>query len=360
MNILESQVTDLAYLVNSPIQVSYDSERRISSSAESPAGGTNLNSMSGTKRKGDGDAANANGDGPSGTRAKRNRYISIAWCVRDVALGLPDGSTIKNLGELTQISNECKRRKIKCNGNTPCQRCGNLNLECQYAPNCCSNGFKESEEFRHMNSQINRLQEQVDNLFANLNAMRNGDVANFPPASERAASTPHSNAQTFSPIRHRAQSKHPSFRGPTSSAFSLDVAKNTLHNMGYQELEETTIHDASPGGSPPNIEEKPSHGGIRGRDVILELSKDEVIRLCRVYEEEMGIMYPVLDIEDIVIHSKNLVRRSMSSSQLYFAYLKIPSPSGSCQADPIIVYMDGCCIQEWICSRQEVPLARYS
>jgi hypothetical protein len=45
---------------------------------------------------------------------------------------------------LKQNSNECKRRKIKCNGQTPCQRCGNLNLECQYAPNCCNN-FKESE-----------------------------------------------------------------------------------------------------------------------------------------------------------------------------------------------------------------------
>lgn len=42
-------------------------------------------------------------------------------------------------------SNECKRRKIKCNGNTPCQRCGNLNLECVYAPNCCASNFRDSE-----------------------------------------------------------------------------------------------------------------------------------------------------------------------------------------------------------------------
>lgn len=42
------------------------------------------------------------------------------------------------------LSNECKRRKIKCNGQTPCQRCGNLSLECLYAPNCCNN-FKDSE-----------------------------------------------------------------------------------------------------------------------------------------------------------------------------------------------------------------------
>src|SRR3979490_3262151 len=58
------------------------------------------------------------------------------------------------------VSNECKRRKIKCNGNTPCQRCGNLNLQCQYAPNCCANGFRESEEFRRMSAQMQSLQEQ--------------------------------------------------------------------------------------------------------------------------------------------------------------------------------------------------------
>lgn len=50
---------------------------------------------------------------------------------------------------LTRGSNECKRRKIKCNGQTPCQRCGNLNLDCQYAPNCCNN-FKETEYVRFM------------------------------------------------------------------------------------------------------------------------------------------------------------------------------------------------------------------
>jgi len=165
-----------------------------------------------------------------------------------------------------------------------------------------------------MNSQINRLQEQVDTLFANLNALRNGDIANFPPASERGISTPHSNAQIPSPIRYRVQPKHTSFRGPTSSAFSLDVAKNTLHSMGYQELEETLAHDATPVGSPPTIEDMPSEGGIRGRDIILELSKDEVVRLCRVYEEEMGMMYPVLDIEDIILHTNNLVRWSRPPS----------------------------------------------
>ncbi len=46
-------------------------------------------------------------------------------------------------------SNECKRRKIKCNGQTPCQRCGNLSLDCVYAPNCCTNSLKDSAYVLH-------------------------------------------------------------------------------------------------------------------------------------------------------------------------------------------------------------------
>ena len=76
-NLLESQVTDLAYLAESPIVLSASmNNHRQSSSAESPAdtGG------SGKKRK----AEETNGNnGATHTRAKRNRYISIAWYVQN-------------------------------------------------------------------------------------------------------------------------------------------------------------------------------------------------------------------------------------------------------------------------------------
>jgi hypothetical protein len=211
-------------------------------------------------------------------------------------------------------SNECKRRKIKCNGNTPCQRCGNLNLECQYAPNCCANGFKDSEDFRQMNAQLASLQEQVDNLYANLNALRaGGDVMGFPPASERSLSMSQPPAaQPISPAnRHRPPPKHPPFRGPTSSAFSLDVAKNTLHNMGYQGLgvdEGVLTQDVTPVASPPRTSPRPllTANGDPPRDPIWALSKDETVRLCRMYEEEMGIMYPVINIERVILHGTHL------------------------------------------------------
>lgn len=72
MNILESQVTDLNYLAESPLSVSGTMNgQRHSSSAESPDPATN----GGTKRKADESSTTQTPQ----TRAKRNRYISIAW-----------------------------------------------------------------------------------------------------------------------------------------------------------------------------------------------------------------------------------------------------------------------------------------
>ena len=81
MNLLEDQVEDLNYLADtpiasiSPIAVSGSMNgQRQSSSAESPA---DTGPGSGKKRKNDGTDANGN----THTRAKRNRYISIAWYI---------------------------------------------------------------------------------------------------------------------------------------------------------------------------------------------------------------------------------------------------------------------------------------
>lgn len=84
MNILESQVTDLEYLAESPIALTSGSlidmngqpPQQQSSSTESPA---DTGNGSGKKRKSDEDGANNNTNGTTQTRAKRNRYISIAW-----------------------------------------------------------------------------------------------------------------------------------------------------------------------------------------------------------------------------------------------------------------------------------------
>lgn len=66
--------------------------------------------------------------------------------------------------------------------------------------------------------------------------------------------------------------------------------------------------DATPVASPPvyQMSQVSSTTGIKSRDPIWKFGKDEIIRLCRVYEEEIGLMYPVVDIEQVIVHGKNL------------------------------------------------------
>ncbi|KAE8349746.1 fungal-specific transcription factor domain-containing protein [Aspergillus coremiiformis] len=211
------------------------------------------------------------------TRTKRNRYISIAC-------------------------NECKRRKIKCNGQVPCQRCGHLNLECRYAPNCCNNNFKDSEEFRSMKDQITTLQDQVNSLFSSLNELRSQSSSIESPSFDnfsRDGSQP-----IFTPVHAglaKPRMRHPRFHGPTSSTFNFNVARSSLQNMGIAPTEEvitddlTTTH-ATPTDSPPHIASfaPPFHPT---KDPIWTIKREDALRLCQIYEEESGIMYPLVEIE---------------------------------------------------------------
>ncbi|KAK4174572.1 putative fungal-specific transcription factor [Triangularia setosa] len=232
-------------------------------------------------------------------RSKRNRYTSIAC-------------------------NECKRRKIKCNGQTPCHRCGNLNLQCLYAPNCCSN-FKDSDEFRDMSAQVSRLQEQVDTLFSAMNALRQEtSTRRLAPIQDRILPPPVATGSlspipTLPPVsRPRHGYRVPSsFHGPTSIAFTVDVAKSTLHRMGYTDVTEDsasqpaepTPHPSpalAPLAAPPAPPSSSSSPSANSRDPILEFDEAEMLRLCQLHEEEVGAMYPVIPIETVKQHVQSL------------------------------------------------------
>ncbi|CBX92425.1 hypothetical protein IAQ61_006180 [Plenodomus lingam] len=261
------------------------SDRNNASDTMSPPNDTGAHA----KRKSD--------EGGPQPRAKRNRYISIAC-------------------------NECKRRKIKCNGQTPCQRCGNLSLECLYAPNCCNN-FKESDEFKQMDAHINHLQQQVDDLFHSLSSLRaqvdvqsNGSTGTpfnpNPHDYQPAPMLPPSSARS----RTKSMSKYPRFHGPTSSAFNLGVARSSLKTMGITggedgedgEDEGVATHDATPRPSPPLL----SHPSLVkqslhvDKDPIWSISRHEAIRLVNVWYEEQGVMYPILEIDKILRYTEML------------------------------------------------------
>jgi len=221
---------------------------------------------------------------------------------------------------LTLKSNECKRRKIKCNGQNPCQRCGNLNLDCVYAPNCC-NGFKESEEYGQITDNVSELQHQVQLLFANFSSLKAFVESRPDPSLELPIQTP-SLLSVPSPAtqsQNQNTPKYPRFHGPTSAAFGLGVAKSSLtRNFGITGLDENgeelrITNEASPSGTPPPFHTNTARP-VESRDVIWSITKEEALRLVNVWKEQIHIMYPVVDMDKIIAYTHQLYSTSQTDA----------------------------------------------
>jgi hypothetical protein len=233
--------------------------------------------------------------------------LRLDFRLHDRTLLFP-GTFVSNYASPYAYSNECKRRKIKCNGQTPCQRCGHLNLECLYAPNCCPN-FKDSDEFKQLSDHVSHLQHQVNTLFDSLNLLRR-DTLRLAPLSDHvlsqsSATVPLPASSRHAPIKDPVPFRVPqSYHGPTSIGFTVDVAKNTLHKMGYSAgcdgNEDGYPQPDSPVIAPANLPTLTPNPA----DPIWDFNESEMLHLCKIYEEEVGAMYPVIKFGPVVEHAK--------------------------------------------------------
>lgn len=180
-----------------------------------------------------------------------------------------------------------------------------------------------------MNAQIASLQEQVDGLVSAINSIRNGDSFDsmgFTRPNDRSMSV-HS-LNSGSPYQqHTTTPRQPRFQGPTSNAFGLEVAKTTLHSLGYTDNnteDGTTAGDDLPLPSPPMRSVMPMPTMHPKKDPIWSVPKDEAIRLCRVYEEEMGLMYPIIDIERIIRNTTGLYNFLAAAQRSGLAQMSLP------------------------------------
>ena len=154
-----------------------------------------------------------------------------------------------------------------------------------------------------MTAQLGRLQEEVGWLHQTVKTMQT-EPARFSSGGDRVMSHGHgtptiapSPSHSSASFNRNDGSKYGSFRGPTSMAFSLDVANTTINNMGYKGIsDEENVH----------MNEGAGTMSSRPGDPLHEFDKDEMVRLCRLHEEEIGIMYPVLNIQTVISHAKNL------------------------------------------------------
>ena len=187
-----------------------------------------------------------------------------------------------------------------------------------------------------MNAHIQALQEQVNDLYANLNALRNGNQYHGLPGNGQdpfplhpALAQPEPSSVYGNSITPpQPQGSQPRFQGPTSSAFSFDVARSSLQTMGITTPEapedgglnedELTQRDSPRSIQPPLPLAPMAHMTVHPKkDPIWRLGKEEALRLCRLYEEEMGIMYPMLDME-----------RTMTQANKLFTFTEAATRSG--------------------------------
>ena len=82
-------------------------------------------------------------------------------------------------------------------------------------------------------------------------------------------------------------------------AFSLDLARTTISDMGYEGMHESD--DAV-----PQVDDSVPPARDSSVEPLFEFNKDEMVRLCRLHEEEVGIMYPVLDMETVISHAREI------------------------------------------------------
>jgi hypothetical protein len=181
-----------------------------------------------------------------------------------------------------------------------------------------------------MNGHLQTLQQQVDQLFGALNAVHNKQDA--PATAHPDGFTRPSMGPLDPQIAYQSQqlergegSQQPqsAFSGPTSSTYFMEYSNPNLQNMGIADQ----AFVMSPG---TNIGERPMRAGRHvadetptttivqsktqpahmaalpeepisiAKDPLWCLTQESALTLCHVYADEIGLMYPILDLQEMM------------------------------------------------------------
>lgn len=169
--------------------------------------------------------------------------------------------------------------------------------------------------------QMRAMQEQISALSSAVHVLTEGGLGITPTRSTETTQSVGGPQRTF---RRLSTAGRDTFQGPTTSAFSFDLARSSLQSRGIVERNEAgdvdglgdgdidgyVTQEPSPLPSPPSPNKSL---GRSGGDPLEIIGKTEALRLCRVYEEEMGIMYPVLDLSEL-LHQVEVLYGPQSSA----------------------------------------------
>ena len=154
------------------------------------------------------------------------------------------------------------------------------------------------------------MQAGIDALRAALHAQHPGSDVYGAPAPMHHGDG-HTSYRNPSPPGRARGGGHPHFQGHTSAQYNFDVASKSLQTMGITEPdapEEGAGVEIDPALGAPHQHLAPMAKMVTKsmKDPLWSLDKPVAINLCKVYEEEMGLMYPVLDMNRTIAQTISL------------------------------------------------------
>ncbi|KAM0217659.1 hypothetical protein ACHAQI_001709 [Fusarium lateritium] len=229
--------------------------------------------------------------------------------------------------------NECKKRKLKCvrdEGDEICKRCDANSAECLFIPAAVNGASENNENSLRQSTQglqpisspqtrnsrrdsqprgtdVTSLAQQVIELQNQVNALTTAlqDVTQRLPHinASTAKSTPQGHTSTYKPDPRNAtnEPREPQFVGPTRSAFSFQIAENSLSGMGIgrRNATATTTPAMSPAADGPVDSLPRDSPGLEDVDVLMSLGAEEIRRLLEVFKEEVQSIYPFIEITQL-------------------------------------------------------------
>ena len=182
-----------------------------------------------------------------------------------------------------------------------------------------------------MKDHIVNLQDQVNALFASMSNSRvQSPMSALAQTYPQRSSTPSQASRpiSFSSIR----TKPPPLHGPISATYGLDVAKHSLASMGI--TTENGIEGVSSDQLSPDrvIDPELTASVHANKDPIWSIQREEALRLLRAYDEEIGVTYPMLDMELVIRHA-NLLWTFMEAALRSDLIPSFPTPGADALDD---------------------------
>jgi hypothetical protein len=188
-----------------------------------------------------------------------------------------------------------------------------------------------------MVGQLTSLQQQVDSLYSNLSSLRNHVDTSLAPLDSPYGSAYMRQPSTSSPgtssMLAQQRPRPPRFHGATSSVFSIGVAKSSLQTMGITGPEDGVEDSGTNDGTPtatPRASTTPIHQPAlhATKDPLWSIEKEEAIRLIHHWEDEMGCMYPIVNVEKLLQHTNMLYTFMEAARRTQLVAGSFPGPDG--------------------------------